>query len=93
LVLLKKNIRTLNYLNTNQKRNSNEWLAENSWQFAEVKGHAAPIIASGVLMVVKSKNTTPVIELFNLSERETEILKCLTEGMSLKWLLMSAPLV
>jgi len=42
LVLLKKNIRTLNYLNTNQKRNSNEWLAENSWQFAEVKGHAAP---------------------------------------------------
>jgi len=44
-------------------------------------------------MVVKSKNTTPVIELFNLSERETEILKCLTEGMSLKWLLMSAPLV
>lgn len=59
----------------------------------KLKGMLHPIIASGVLMVVKSKNTTPVIELFNLSERETEILKCLTEGMSLKWLLMSAPLV
>jgi hypothetical protein len=44
LVLLKKNTRTSNYLNTNQKRSSNEWLAENSWQFAEVKEHAAPII-------------------------------------------------
>jgi DNA-binding NarL/FixJ family response regulator len=43
-----------------------------------------PIIASRLLMMVKSKNTTIVKESFNLSERETEILKCLVEGMSYK---------
>jgi DNA-binding NarL/FixJ family response regulator len=44
-------------------------------------------------MIVKSRNTTPVIESFNLSERETEILKCLTEGMSYKMVADDAPLV
>jgi len=44
----------------------------------------APGIASKVLKMFKNQSTENVLEEFNLTDREKEILKCLVEGMSYK---------
>ena len=43
-----------------------------------------PSIASKVLKMFKKQPTENILEEFNLSDREKEILKCLVEGMSYK---------
>ncbi len=43
-----------------------------------------PTIANRVLKMVKSQRASESKQLFNLTEREKEILSCLVEGMSYK---------